>query len=108
MFYDISSTDSEVLSTFELTRSTGILTTIDTLDADSPPIQYVFNISAEDSSSSPHTTLVSVTISITGINDNTPVRVIIPLICSIYCSSSVKSDYDSLLTIILSDRIEYN
>ena len=74
MFYAISSTDSNVLSTFELSRSTGILTTIDTLDADLPPSQYVFDISAEDSSLSPLTTLVSVMISITGVNEDTPVE----------------------------------
>ena len=65
-----------------LSRSTGILTTSDTLDADTPPTQYVFNISAEDSSSSPHTTLVSVTITIIGINEDTPVEfILITLIC---------------------------
>ncbi|KAI6657178.1 protocadherin Fat 4-like [Oopsacas minuta] len=71
--YEIASNNSAILSTFELARSTGILRTIATLDADSPPTQYTFNISASDSSSTPSDSLVSITISILGENEDIPV-----------------------------------
>ena len=71
--YEIDSTNTSVLTTFELSRSTGILKTIATLDADLPPFQYVFNISAFDSSAAPLTSLVLVTINIFPDNEFTPV-----------------------------------
>ena len=71
--YDIFSTDTDVLGTFQIGISSGIITTKALLDADVGPTEYSFNIRAQDSATSVRSAIVQVTISIVGLNEDIPV-----------------------------------